>query len=109
MSYSFSAYGHENITAKHKTTLEFSKDKELREKGDCIIGIKADFDLESIKKFIKKKKELKIKIKVGDFSEEIKCEINPNFDDDEEIVIRRSDFISERTLGINANKAAIDL
>ena len=48
-------------------------------------------------------------MKAGDFSEEIRCEINPNFNDDEEIVIRKSDFISKRTLGINADKAAVDL
>ncbi len=109
MSYSFSAYGHENITSKHKTTLEFTKDKELTEKGDCIIGVKADFDLKSIKEFIKNNRKLKIIIKAGDSSEEIMCEINPDFDDNKEIVIRKSDFISKRTLGINANKAAIDL
>ena len=109
MSYSFSAYGHENITAKHKTTLEFTKDKEVTKTGDCIVGTKADFGLKSIKKFIKNKKKLKIIMKAGDFSEEIRCEINPNFNDDEEIVIRKSDFISKRTLGINADKAAVDL
>ncbi|MBW2984188.1 DUF371 domain-containing protein [Candidatus Woesearchaeota archaeon] len=109
MSYSFSAYGRKNITAKHKTTLEFTKDKEVTKKGDCIVGAKADFDLKSIKKFIKNKKKIRIKIKAGDFCEEIRCEVNPNFGDSKEIVIRKSDFISKRTLGINANKAAADL
>lgn len=107
--YSFSAYGHQNITAKHKTTLEFTKDREVTKRGDCILGVNADFDLESIKKIIKGKEKIKITIKAGDFSEEISAEINKDFDDKNEIVIRRSDFSSKRTLGIHSDKACIDL
>ena len=40
----FSARGHENIRGVHKTTFEFTKEKELTLKGDCIIGVNADFD-----------------------------------------------------------------
>ena len=53
MKYSFTCYGHENITCKHKTTLEFTKDKDLSLKGDCIVGVKADFSLKGVKEFIK--------------------------------------------------------
>ena len=53
MKYSFTCCGHENITCRHKTTLEFTKDSELSLKGDCIIGVKADFSLKGIKSFIK--------------------------------------------------------
>ncbi len=109
MSYSFSAYGHRNITAKHKTTLEFTKDKEVTKRGDCIVGVKADFNLKSIRKFIKNKKKIKIIIKVKNIRKEIRCELNSNFNDDREIVIRKSDFTSKRTLGIMADKAAVDL
>ena len=52
MRYSFTCYGHENITAKHKTTLEFTKDKDLSLKGDCIVGVNADFDINKIKELI---------------------------------------------------------
>src|SRR3989338_1936795 len=53
MKYSFTCCGHENVTARHKTTLEFTKDNELSLKGDCIVGVKADFSLKGIKSFIK--------------------------------------------------------
>ena len=43
------------------------------------------------------------------FREEINAEINPNFNDAHEIVVRKTDFISARTLGIKADKAAIGL
>jgi len=52
-----------------------------------------------------KSKKIKIIIEDG----EIIADVNPNFKDKREIVIRKSDFKSKRTLGINANKAAINL
>ena len=66
MEYSFFSFGHPNITAKHKTTLEFTKDKELSLRGDCIIGVNSTFELKEIKKMIKSGKKIKILIKVDD-------------------------------------------
>jgi hypothetical protein len=109
MGYSFFSFGHPNITAKHKNTIEFTKDKELSLKGDCIIGVNSDFDLKEIKKLIKNSKRMKIEIKVDDIYEEINCELNPGFDDDKEIVIRKGEFVSKRTLGIKADKVCADL
>ena len=100
----FFIYGHENISAKHKTTIEFTKDKEVSRKGDCILGVNADFSFSEIKRLLKKKE---IEIKIGNFI--VKAEVNPCFNDKKEIVIRKSEFISGRTLGINADKASIDL
>ena len=121
MKYSFNCYGHENITARHKTTLEFTKDKELGLEGDCIVGVKADFSLLQLKKFIKKiKNNNKITIIIETMTnnnnennnkiiEKINAEINKSFNSDKEMVIRKSDFIDERTLAIKADKAAFEL
>jgi len=114
MGYSFTCFGHENITAKHKTTLEFTKDEDIGLEGDCIIGIKADFSLLQLKKFIKSLKSNKITIIIETINnnkivEKINAEINPNFNSDREIVIRKTDFISDRTFAIRADKAADDL
>lgn len=109
MSYSFFCYGHPNITGKHKNTLEFTKENDLRLEGDCIIGVKADFQLNKIKETIKDKKEFKVTIKVDGISESINCLANHNFNDDHEIVLRKSNFNSERSLGMMADKACIDL
>lgn len=111
MMYKFKAYGHNNITAKHKTTLEFTKDSYLTLKGDCIIGVKADFSLKEIKDFIKnlKSKKIKIIIKVNGLTEEINCEINPNFNSVREMVIRKSDFLDVRTFAVRASKASCNL
>ena len=117
MQYKFTAYGHENITAKHKTTLEFTKDKDLSLKGDCIIGVKAGFSLNQLKKVINKLKTNKIRIIISlknkknnkIIKEEIIAEVNPDFDSDREIVIRKSDFRDGRTFAVRADKAVCDL
>ena len=115
MQYKFNAYGHPNILAMHKTTSEFTKDNELSLKGDCIVGIRADFELKEIEKFIKKSKNKKISITIKTISKNKKikdmilAELNPNFCDDKELVIRKTDFISRRTFAIKANKSAFEL
>ena len=112
MLYKFHAYGHPNILATHKTTLEFTKDEDLTKNGNCIIGIKADFELGKLKNFIKKSNNrIMIIIEAPDkkIKEKIAAELNPNFNDNNEIVIRKADFLSGRTLGIRADKAAFEL
>jgi hypothetical protein len=120
MAYSFNCDGHSNITARHKTTLEFTKDEELGLAGDCIVGVKADFSLQQLKKFIKKLNNNKITIIIETMNninnnsnekivEKINAEVNPGFDSDKEMVIRKSGFIDGRTFAIRADKASIDI
>ncbi|MEK6876428.1 MAG: DUF371 domain-containing protein [Nanoarchaeota archaeon] len=129
MKYLFTCYGHENITCTHKTTLEFTKDSKLSLKGDCIVGVKADFQLNKIKEFIKSlgnNRKITIIIETvktddnknfnekninnnNEIIEKINAEINPNFNSDKDIVIRKRNFISDRTFAINADKAACEL
>ena len=112
MQYKFNAYGHPNVIATHKTTLEFTKDSELTLNGDCIVGVKADFKLDDLKEFIKKtknNKKITITISINKIKEKINAEINPNFNSNHELVIRKTDFVSERTFAIRADKAAFNL
>lgn len=112
MKYSFNAYGHENILGTHKTTIEFTKDKELSLRGNCIIGVKADFEFDKLREFNKKlsiKKKIIIKIKTGNLQEEVIADINPEFNDNKDMVIRKSNFTCKRTFAVNANKGAFEL
>jgi len=115
MEYSFICYGHKSITAKHRTTLEFTKDKDVSLKGDCIAGIRAGFELSEIRQFIKSSNSKKIAIimqaasKSKKIRDKIIAEINPDFCSNKEMVIRKTDFISKRTFAIKANKAAFEL
>ncbi len=109
MEYSFTSWGHESITAKHKRTIEFTKESELSLDADCILGVNSNFSIYDLKELIKEGNKLKMTINVDYISDEIIFEANPNFNDEKEIVIRIGDFSSERTLGIKADKACSDL
>lgn len=102
----FSCYGHENIKASHPTTLEFTKDTHLTPTGDCIVGIDSDFDLQTLKKL---KGRIMIRLKVDDIEDTLEADINDDFSDEKEIVIRKTDFISRRTLAINATRSSKEL
>lgn len=110
------ARGHRNITAKHRTTLEFTKDREVTKRGDCIVAVKAskglkDFSEEFKKKAKNSKAIIKCVIKCQDLEEIItgRGHENLSFEHPNDIVIRKSDFICPRTLMIRADKAAKDL
>ena len=108
MKYKFFCYGHRNILGTHKTTFEFTKDKDLSLNGNCIIGVSADFELIQINKLLKFKNIL-IRLSVDNLSEEIIAKVNPNFNDAQEIVIRLGEYDSPRTLGTRADKASMHL
>lgn len=108
-SVEFSATGHENIRAVHKTTLEFTKSKDLRLEGDCIVAVNSDFDASQIKELAKSSNRVKIKITAGLFSDCVEANVNKNFDSQDEIVVRMGEFESSRTLGIRSDKGAIHL
>ncbi|MFA5141346.1 MAG: DUF371 domain-containing protein [Candidatus Woesearchaeota archaeon] len=108
MKYTFYAFGHENIQGKHRNTFEFTTDKELTLDGDCIIGVRAEFDQEKIKPFLNSKK-LKMILKVRAHKEEICFIPNPSFSSSHEIVIRIGEFLSDRTLGTRADKPSLYL
>ncbi|MFC1454664.1 DUF371 domain-containing protein [Candidatus Undinarchaeota archaeon] len=109
-------WGHENVRSSHKTTLEITKEKELSLSGDCIIGVNADKGLlELSDEFRNRLKEdgsiLKIMIIVDDLEEAITAKGSSELElsHAEEMVVRKSDFISDRTLAIDADKASADL
>ena len=108
-------YGHENVKATHRSTLEITKEDYLTPRGDCIICIKAskalkDLD-EKIKKALKSGKKVKIRIIVDGIVDELEAfgDSRLSFESDFSMVIRKSDYVDGRTLAIKANKAAKDI
>jgi len=108
LKYSFAIYGHENILSTHKRTIEFTKDAELTKNGDCIVGVKSDFSLSELKKFLELKK-IKITVAVDDIKDTITATPNKNFNSNHELVIRMGEFDSERTFAVRADKSSNDL
>jgi len=109
-------FGHANIRATHHSTLEFTKDSYVSKNGDCILAVSTDKGLADLGSDFKEKlrnpnAKLTIKIEADEVAEEVRAKgsaqltlTHPN-----EMVIRKSDFASDRTLAVNANKAAEDL
>ncbi|MEK6808908.1 MAG: DUF371 domain-containing protein [Nanoarchaeota archaeon] len=109
-SYSFIAYGNANIRATHKRTLEITKDNFLTKNGDCIIGIIASFEPKKLMEFVKNALVyVEIELKVNNITERIRGIVNKNFSDERAIVIRKSNFISGRTLIFSAEKSAFEI
>jgi hypothetical protein len=110
------AYGHENIQATHKSTLEVTKEKELSKRGDCIIAVSAnkalaDLSLEFKRCLLREKAEITVLIEAGGITEVVKAFGSPKLilTHSTDIVIRKSNYICGRTLAIKADKAAFDL
>jgi len=116
MEYTFILTGHPNITSKHKTTLELTKDMEIGKTADCIIGVGSKISMENIPKEILnaiKKEEtcILLRLETENGFDEIKGYGHPELtlDHPTDMVTRKSTFKCSRTLMINADKAACDL
>ncbi|MEM1919356.1 MAG: DUF371 domain-containing protein [Desulfurococcaceae archaeon] len=110
------AWGHQNIRATHRTTIEITKDAELTPRGDCIIGVKADKSVNDLSVEFKNKLRregsiLIIEIKVSNLMDYVLAEGSPklSLDDDNKLIIRKSTYIDRATLCIRANKSAADI
>ena len=105
--------GHENIRSTHRKTIEITKESELTLRGDCIIGINASsscFDLPiSLKEKLqnpKSKVQFSIKVEEHEFVVEGRGHEDLTLTHTKDIVIRKSDFISSRTLAVKCDKAS---
>jgi hypothetical protein len=109
-------YGHENILATHKTTLELTKDKNLSKKGECIVTSNvnkalADLSAEFKANLRKSNAKLTILIEAGNIIEQVNAYGSPQLimTHSTEMVIRKSEYMDNRTLAVHADKAARDL
>ncbi|NOZ82163.1 MAG: DUF371 domain-containing protein [Candidatus Micrarchaeota archaeon] len=115
MKFVFYGRGHENIKAEHETTIEFTKEHTLTQRGDCIVAVSCEAacaDLpEKLKRKLKSGCKVRIEIRACGFSETIEAYGHPDLvlEHPTDIVIRKSEFIDSRTLCIRANKSAAGL
>lgn len=110
------AFGHENIQAVHPSTVMFTKEGRLSKTGDCIIAIAADKAASDLSQTFKDRlraanAKLTIVIEANGLAETINASGSPKLSltHPTDIVIRKSDFTSDRTLAIQADKASNDL
>jgi len=110
------ASGHGNIQATHRTTLEITKDADVSKNGDCIIAVSADKTLCDLKPRFKdllrrEDARLTVVIEAGGIAEVANASGSPRltFTHPTDIVIRKSEYICDRTLAIKTDKAARNL
>ena len=110
------ARGHVNVSAKHKNTLEFTKEDYLTPTGDCIIAIESDKAMPELSPAFKaalknKDARLKITIECEGLTDVIIACGHPNLilTHPTDLVVRKSKFICPRTLAIRSDKGACDL
>jgi hypothetical protein len=94
----------------------FTKDIHVSKNGDCIVAMTADKSVADLSSQLKEQlrkpnAKVTVTIEAGDFREEIRaigspklCLCHPT-----DIVIRKSDYICNRTLAICADKSSNDL
>jgi hypothetical protein len=100
----------------HPTTIEVTTEEHLTERGDCIIGVGADKGCAGLREELKEALKMDdvmvvIRIKVGTHNFELQArgDSRLTLTNLSDIVIRRSTFISDRTVSINASHAAVDI
>ena len=110
------AFGHSNIRAIHTSTLMFTREKHLSKNGDCIVAVAADKAVADLSGELKEKLKkpnykLTVIIEVDGKTQQINASGSPKLvlSSPTDIVIRKSDYISERTLAIHADKSSSDL
>jgi hypothetical protein len=104
------------VTSAHPTTIEVTTEDHLTPRGDCIVGVGsssgcAQLD-EKVKEGLRRKgSRVTVRLVVGSHAFRVKAEGDPRLElsDPSDIVIRRSDFVSDRTLAVHADAAARDI
>lgn len=109
-------HGHPLVRSTHRTTIEVTRDSNLTVRGDCVLGVRADkgpADLsEDVRELIRTDGS-QILLTLEVLSESFKVRASGSslltLEDAHEMVIRKSDFVSPRTLAIRATAAARDV
>ncbi len=115
MEETITAHGHVNVLGTHKTTIEITKESNLTKRGDCIIGVRAEKSCADLSRELKEKLKTNSKFVVTLRASGIEEKITGYGSTDliltnkTDIVLRKSNYIDDRTLLINCDKACADL
>jgi len=103
------------VLGNHPNTLEITKDPEISLRADCIVGVRAnkacvDFH-DKIVEHIRSRGRLRFTITVKHLNFVFYGSGNPKLQltDPTEMVFRKSNFVSSRTVALLCDAAAIDL
>lgn len=110
------AEGHENVSGAHASTLEVTSDDFLTPAGDCILGIEADtvpaeFDEDFVSACQDDEATITVDLEADGRTDRVEARGDPelSFESDRSAVLRTSEYVDERTIAIEADKAAGDI
>ena len=108
--------GHPMVRSAHPTTLEVTTEDHLTSRGDCIVGVGASMGCAQLDAQLKeglrrRGSRVTIRMLVGPYAFEVKAAGDPRLElsHPRDIVIRKSDYVSDRTLAVHADAAARDI
>jgi hypothetical protein len=109
------AWGHPNIVGTHGTTFEFTTERNLTRRGDCVLAVNASkgaADLSDAFTNVARRDDaiITVMVRVGDVADVARGYGSPHltFTHPTDLVARTSGFTCGRTLMIRADKAAAD-
>jgi L-threonylcarbamoyladenylate synthase len=108
----FKFRGHKNIRAKHLYTFEITKEDYLTEKGTCIVGVVgfSNKEFQEIFKELKEKTKLRFFVVCNNYLDKgVGYLVKPKNPSEVSFVVRRSNFVDERTGLIKSNKTSSTL
>jgi uncharacterized protein len=107
------AWGHPNIQATHPTTIMLTKERMVTQRGDCIVAVDADKSVADLspefKRAVKQPNaKVTIELEVDDMKGQITAYGSPELtlNHPNDLVIRTSEFTSDRTLAVKADKSS---
>ena len=110
------AHGHEHVAAEHQSTLELTTDDYLTPAGDCILGIEADrapvdFADDFVAACQDPEATITLVLEADGHRETVTGSGHPDlaFENDRSMVARTSTYVDDRTILVNADKAAADV
>jgi len=110
------AFGHPNIRASHPTTIMITKERQVTQRGDCIVAVDADKSVADLSVEFKRalrqpNAKITIELEVDGLKGQINAYGSPELtlNHPNDLVIRKSEFLSDRTLAVNADKSSGEL
>jgi len=107
------ARGHENVSAEHASTFEVTSDGFLTPAGDCILAVGADrTPADFAESFVRACQDpdatITVSLETDDHADRIEARGHPDltFASDRSLVGRTSDYVDERTVAVEAERAA---
>src|SRR2546425_8219805 len=111
----FHAYGHPAILSTHPTTIEITTSHELSFRGDCVVAVKSSSAVRDLPVGLKRVLSSasgrgRLRLEVGGIESMWEGRGDPRLTSSHQtdLVVRKSGFISGRTLMIHTDKSSMD-